>query len=222
MLQTTWQKMWFVCVGLILVVRAVCAHAAGTSLIFELPDKEKTCFYHEFKGASVGKSFVFEYRVIRGGNNDIDAWVVSPNGKLLYKELRLSAGIFTFDSSRGDFRFCFGNEFSTFTHKVVSFDLRNEEVANLDVEAGVTVPTVKGASETSCDNIHTEMTTVVNYQREFRLKEALGRHLAERMNQNVSWWSIGQTVVILLTGLGQVFILKTFFTEKSSTVKVET
>ena len=210
-------KMFSTYLGFILAVRAVFAHAAGSSYTFELPDNEKTCFWENFKGSSVGKRYVFQYKVIRGGNHDVDVWLISPNGKILYKELKLSEGSFTFDTSRGDFKFCFGNEFSTFTHKIVSFDIRDEAVANLAMEAGETVPTVKTAAITSCDNIHQEMSAVVNYQRDFRLREALGRYLAESMHQNVTWWSIGQAIVILLTGFGQVFILKTFFTEKRST-----
>lgn len=189
--------------------------ASGTALIFELPDKEQYCFSEDFSGNTVGKRFRFQYKVIRGGNHDVDAKVVSPNGLVLFKESRKQDGEFVFDSSRGEFRFCFGNEFSTFTHKVVYFELRNTELPNLAVEAGDKVPTAKTSSEASCDVIHERMSSVVNHQRNYRLKEAMGRHLADSMNKGVTWWSVGQTLVILLAGVGQVLLLKTFFSEKS-------
>lgn len=191
--------------------------ASGTSLIFELPDKENYCFSEEFSGTSVGKRFRFQYKVIRGGNNDVDAKVVSPNGLVLFRELKKHDGAFVFDSSRGEFRFCFGNEFSTFTHKIVYFELQNQEVSNLAVEAGDVVPTVKTSAEASCDVIHEQMSSVVTHQRDYRIKESTGRHLADNMNKGVTWWSVGQTIVILLAGAGQVFLLKTFFTERVPT-----
>lgn len=188
--------------------------ASGTALIFELPDKEHYCFSEEFSGTTVGKRFTFQYKVIRGGNNDVDAKVVSPNGLVLYKESRRRDGEFIFDSSKGEFKFCFGNEFSTFTHKIVYFELRNMEISNLAVEAGDAVPTVKTSAEASCDVIHEQMSSVVSRQRDYRLKEAMGRHLADTMNKGVTWWSVSQTIFILLAGIGQVLLLKTFFTER--------
>jgi protein ERP2 len=191
--------------------------ASGTALIFELPDKEKYCFSEDFSGDTVGKRFQFQYKVIRGGNHDVDTKVISPNGLVLFKESKKHDGEFIFDSSRGEFKFCFGNEFSTFTHKVVYFELRNTELPNLAVEAGDKVPTVKTASEASCDVIHERMSSVVSHQRNYRLKEAMGRYLADNMNNGVTWWCMGQTAVILLAGVGQVLLLKTFFTEKLPT-----
>ncbi|XP_062567358.1 transmembrane emp24 domain-containing protein 3-like [Saccostrea cucullata] len=190
-------------------------NVSSASLIFELPDKENYCFSEDFDGVTVGKRFKFQYKVIRGGNNDVDAKVISPNGLVLFRESKNHEGEFVFDASRGEFRFCFGNEFSTFTHKIVYFELINMEISNLAVEAGDKIPTVKTSAEASCDVIHERMSSVVNYQREYRLKEAMGRHVAENINKGVSWWSVGQTFFILLAGVGQVLLLKTFFSEKS-------
>jgi protein ERP2 len=68
------------------------------------------------------------------------------------------------------------------------------------------------------------MSAVVENQRDYRLKEAIGRHIAEGLHSKVWWWSVGQSMIILLIGFGQVLILKTFFTEKSpiQTQSIET
>ena len=84
-------------------------------LRFELPDNEKFCFYEEFTGA---KSYRLEFAVLKGGNKDVDVSVESPNGKILYKEIKKQQDIHAFETSLGTYTFCFSNEFSTFTHKV--------------------------------------------------------------------------------------------------------
>ncbi|XP_060081786.1 transmembrane emp24 domain-containing protein 7-like [Ylistrum balloti] len=191
--------------------------ASGTALTFELPETEKVCFTEKFRDTTTK---LFVYKVLRGGNNDINVWILSPNGKIVYKADRTTENKILFDSSYGEYQFCFDNEFSAFSHKVVYFDLRKEQIDNLAVEAGNTIPTVNTAAESSCDNIHEVMSMVVDYQRDYRLKEVMGRYIGEVINAGVMWWSVGQTVIVMVIGFGQVFILKTFFTERSSKTSI--
>ena len=196
------------------------SNAFGGHLIFELPDKEKMCFSEQFTDLV---AIIFEYKVIRGGNNDVDVKVTSPNGKVLYKQLKRSSDKISMEASNGEFKFCFSNEFSTFTHKVISFSIQPFDPRSLSEEAGgPQIPTVKVAAEISMDVIHAMMTHVVDFQRRYRLKEALGRHLAEMLNNRTTYWSLFQAVVVLVTGFGQVFVFKTFFTEKRKSTKLET
>ncbi|OWF56834.1 transmembrane emp24 domain-containing protein 7-like [Mizuhopecten yessoensis] len=187
--------------------------ASGTALTFELPETEKVCFTEKFRDMTAK---LLVYKVLRGGNNDINVWILSPNGKVVYRADRTTEDKVLFDSSYGEYQFCFDNEFSAFSHKVVYFDVRKEQIDNLAVEAGNAVPTVKTAAESACDNIHEVMTMVVDYQRDYRLTEVMGRYVGEVINNGVMWWSVGQTFIVLIIGFGQVFILKTFFTEKST------
>ncbi|XP_033735250.1 transmembrane emp24 domain-containing protein 7-like [Pecten maximus] len=191
--------------------------ASGTALTFELPETEKVCFTEKFRDST---SKLLVYKVLRGGNNDINVWILSPNGKVVYNADRKTEDKVLFDSSYGEYQICFDNEFSPFSHKVVYFDLRKEQIDNLAVEAGNTVPTVKTAAESSCENIHEVMTMVVDYQRDYRLKEVMGRYIGEVINAGVMWWSVGQTIIVMVIGFGQVFILKTFFTERSSKTSI--
>jgi protein ERP2 len=183
-------------------------NANGTALTFELPDRRRFCLNERFEGP---KNYILEYRVIRGGKQDVDVHVKSPNGKILHKNIQAKEGSFEFESSRGDFSFCFSNEFSTWTHKVIFFDLRPTDLESLAGEAGVVKPFVKTSSENSCDEIHEGMTSVVKHQRDYRLKESISRHLAEVLRTHVTWLSVAHTVAILVAGLGQSLILKRFF-----------
>lgn len=189
------------------------ADANGTGFTFELPDRKRFCFGEHFEGP---REYIAEYRVLKGGNKDVDVHIKSPNGKLLYQKFKVSDGTYKFESSRGDFMFCFGNEFSSWVHKTIYFELRPADVDLLSQEAGLDKPGAKTAFEASCEEIHVKMTNVVKYQRDYRLKESIGRYLAEALKSHVTWWAVTQTLAILVTGLGQSFILKRFFTHTTS------
>lgn len=70
--------------------------------------------------------------------------------------------------------------------------------------------------ESSAVRVHDTLRVVEDYQTTFRHKEAQGRSFAEDLNERTMYWSITQTCIILIVGVGQVFILKSFFTEKKT------
>jgi len=63
-------------------------------------------------------------QVIEGGNYDVDV-VISTRHNTLYKEQKKQYDQYTWTmNDDGEVRFCFSNEFSTVTHKVVYFDFQ--------------------------------------------------------------------------------------------------
>jgi len=68
--------------------------------------------------------------------------------------------------------------------------------------------------ESSAREIHENLNAVIDYQTHHRLRETSGRHRAEDLNERIMIWSIFVTVAIFMVGLGQVFVLKSFFSEK--------
>lgn len=207
----------FVCA--FLVSSALGKRFVGGDYTFELPDKEKTCFSEIFTDTS---KILFEFKVIRGGNNDVDVKVISPAGKIVYKQEKISGDIVTMEPTLGEWKYCFNNEFSSISHKTIFFSIRPFSVDSLSKEAGgKQVPTVRVAAEMSMDEIHVMMSHVKEFQTRYRLRESIGRHIAEQLNGRVMWWSIAQAVIVMLTGFGQVMVFKTFFTERRKSSKLE-
>lgn len=68
--------------------------------------------------------------------------------------------------------------------------------------------------ETSAQDIHKSLNTILDFQTHHRLREAQGRKRAEDLSERVLWWSIMETLAILIITIGQVFVLKNFFTDK--------
>uniref|UniRef100_A0A8B9C0L5 Transmembrane p24 trafficking protein 7 n=1 Tax=Anser brachyrhynchus TaxID=132585 RepID=A0A8B9C0L5_9AVES len=214
---------------LLLALRACAARAS--EITFELPDNAKQCFYEEIAQGTKctlefqirrgrvsleGKSRVAQLLVITGGHYDVDCRLEDPDGIVLYKEMKKQYDSFTFTASRnGTYKFCFSNEFSTFTHKTVYFDFQvGEDPPLFPSENRVTALT---QMESACVSIHEALKSVIDYQTHFRLREAQGRSRAEDLNTRVAYWSIGEAIILLVVSIGQVFLLKSFFSDKRTT-----
>ena len=61
--------------------------------------------------------------MVTGGHYDVDAVVVDPMGKELYKQVKKQYDSFNWNvTTTGTYKACFSNEFSTFSHKLVYVD----------------------------------------------------------------------------------------------------
>ena len=84
-------------------------------------------------------------QVITGGHYDVDMELTAPSGKILYKDVKKQYDSFTWTTDmKGVHKFCFSNEFSTFSHKVVYFDFQegDEEPIIKGMDAHATAMTM--------------------------------------------------------------------------------
>lgn len=72
--------------------------------------------------------------------------------------------------------------------------------------------------ETSIVNIYDAMKVVELYQNHHRIREANGRLVAQSLNEKVMMWSLGQSLVVLVMGIVQVYVLRQFFAEKKENI----
>lgn len=201
---TTWKVLFmFACLCL----------AVSVELTFELPDNAKQCFHEDIEQ---GVKATVEFQVVTGGHYDVDAVIEAPSGQVLYKGIKKQFDSHSWTAElTGVYKVCFSNEFSTFSHKLVYVDFQvGDEKPLPGVGEHLTAMT---KLETSSSNIHEHLNTVNDYQTHHRLREAQGRKRAEDLNARVMYWSVGETMVILVVTVGQVMILKNFFSEKKST-----
>lgn len=209
---------WAVAAGcwgcrLLALLLLVPAPGGASEITFELPDNAKQCFYEDI---TQGTKCTLEFQVITGGHYDVDCRLEDPDGNVLYKEMKKQYDSFTFTASKnGTYKFCFSNEFSTFTHKTVYFDFQvGEDPPLFPSENRVSALT---QMESACVSIHEALKSVIDYQTHFRLREAQGRSRAEDLNTRVAYWSVGEALILLVVSIGQVFLLKSFFSDKRTT-----
>nr|XP_044997349.1 transmembrane emp24 domain-containing protein 7-like [Jaculus jaculus] len=180
-------------------------------ITFELPDNAKQRFYEDI---APGTACALEFQVITGGHYDVDCRLEDPDGKVLYKEMKTRYDNFTFTASKnGTYRFCFCNEFSTFTHKTMYFDFQVGE----DPPLFPSENRVSALTQVESVSIHEALKSVTDYQTHVRLREAQGQSRAEDLNTRVAYWSVGEAFVLLVVSIGQVFLLKSFFSDKRTT-----
>lgn len=194
---------------LLLLLRA--ERLRGAELTFELPDNAKQCFHEEVEQ---GVKFSLDYQVITGGHYDVDCYVEDPMGNIIYRETKKQYDSFTYKTEvKGVYRFCFSNEFSTFSHKTVYFDFQVGDEPPILPDMGNRV-TALTQMESACVTIHEALKTVIDSQTHYRLREAQDRARAEDLNSRVSYWSVGETIALFVVSFSQVLLLKSFFTEK--------
>lgn len=182
----------------------------GVELSFELPDNAKECFYQEIEK---NVSSTLEFQVVTGGQYDVDVTLEAPNNEIIYKQVKTQFDSHPFvPTMSGVYKVCFSNEFSTFSHKLVYMDFQvGNELPLPGLGEQVTVMT---QMESSAQVVHENLNSILDYQTHHRLREAQGRKRAEDLNERVLWWSVMETIAIVVISVGQVFILKNFFTER--------
>lgn len=157
-------------------------------------------------------------QVISGGNYDIDVQLLGPDGEELYNVHKMKYDNFERTATKtGEHKFCFSNTFSSLSQKKVYFDfwVGNEVPLTEDIGAHQTALT---QLETSAEKIHESLKVIYNYQVHHRLREAIGRNTGNNLNHRVQYWSMGEAVLFVLVALGQVIILRRFFTEKRTSI----
>jgi len=183
------------------------ACSGNTEFTFELEDKHKECFYEVVKK---GERISMEYQVIRGGNSDVDCYVEDPDGLKLYNDQRKQFDVHEWEAQKdGQYSFCFSNEFSTITHKVVYFEL--QVGAEKPLFDGADKPTALTQIESRCVTIHEEANKVHDLQTHFRLRESSARSFAEALNYKVQLGSAVQLLIMVVVMTTQIILVKGFF-----------
>lgn len=200
---------WSICLLLVSLCGTI-LRTGGVELTFELPDNEKQCFYQELVKNDTA---MLEFQVVTGGQYDVDVTLEAPNKEVIYKQIKTQFDSHQFSAAMsGPYKACFSNEFSTFSHKLVYMDFR---VGNQMPMAGLgDHATVMTQMESSVEEVYKHLNNILDYQTHHRLREAQGRKNAEDLNDHVLKWSIVETVTIVTICVLQVYILKTFFTER--------
>ncbi|CAH8429940.1 unnamed protein product [Heterobilharzia americana] len=172
------------------------------------------CFYENLPAL---KKYVFSYHVIHGGQTDVDITIKDPRQQVVSSVERGTEDdiVFTTVSTNGTYSFCFSNEFSSVSHKLVYFEIRPEDYESLAEEAGLPVyPTVMSLLDSVVEVLHHFLSRAESLDIELRNRDYGDFLVAEDLNSAVFVWSVIITFVVVVTTVGQVTILKNFFSEK--------
>ena len=185
----------YACALLALALAQVAAHT------IDLPAHEELCFFEDMH---VGDEMTLTFQVGGGGHLDIDTRVTDPDGSLLYQLFRRDTGTYEFVAEKeGRYTYCFNNNFSSVSHKVVSFNVHG--VLFLADDEGL-MP-----AENELRDLANNIQMFKDEQEYLVMRERIHRDTAESTNSRVKWWSILQTALIVLVCAFQVYFVKRQF-----------
>jgi len=175
----------------------------------------KECFFEKVEfGAKLGLTF----EIADGGFRDIDVKITGPDGKLMYGGERESSGKYTFAiTTPGVYTYCFSNERSTMTPKVIMFNTEVSEARKPSEEKGAgegedpSDPTNHGKLDDMIKELSTSLWSVKNEQEYMQVRDRNHRAINENTNSRVVMWSFFEAAVLVCMTVGQVFYLKRFF-----------
>ncbi|VVC99749.1 transmembrane emp24 domain-containing protein 2 [Leptidea sinapis] len=166
------------------------------------------CFFENVE-ADTKMGLTFE--IAEGGFLDIDVKITGPDGAVIYKGERESSGMYTFSApTSGRYTYCFSNQMSTMTPKVVMFNFEvGDAPSKKSSEAGDEANHNK--LEDMIKELGTTLKTVKHEQEYMQVRDRIHRAINESTNSNVVMWSIFEACVLLIMTVGQVYYLKRFF-----------
>ncbi|NXJ71436.1 TMED3 protein, partial [Rostratula benghalensis] len=183
----------------------------GTELTFELPDSDRQCFHQELDR---GTKFTLDYQVLPCPHPlplPPLPLARSPSAGLPGALRRLPPPAHLAPLSRTALGWGLAE---TPGRRALLPCPRPPPPGPSCATAGAAEHALSPQMESACVTIHEALNTVIDSQTHYRLREAQDRSRAEDLNGRVSYWSVGETFILFVVSVGQVMLLKSFFTEK--------
>ncbi|KAJ3101008.1 hypothetical protein HDU97_001706 [Phlyctochytrium planicorne] len=215
---------------LIALLSMLLRSASAVTLTYKMAPHERACFYTSAKFQ--GEKLAFYFAVQHGGAFDIDYEVLTPDSSVILSGQKERQGDYVFAAPRqGDYSFCFSNIMSTFSEKHIDFDITAEHELNNNNNAG------SGTSGTDSDKakkakeevkpmddamsrIGMALAGIMRDQRYFRTRESRDFDTVKSTEGRIFWFSVSQSLIIVLTAVAQVFVIQTFFSKSSGRGRV--
>lgn len=215
---------------LILLSHSTLLLCSDIDLTVDIPAGRQECFWQELPEST---NCEIDYQVIDGGDMDISVYVSGPDERILFMEQRKTENVIKFKSERkGDYKVCFDNSFSTFSNKVVFFEIfiedgrdsddededsehrlaMREDYKAMESQLDMTVDQFLGILDRSKKNLERS----VQVQTLIRMHEAKDRNTQEANFFRVNFFSCFQLAVMMVVGLGQVLMIRSLFQERRS------
>lgn len=171
------------------------------------------CFFDKVEfGTKMGLTF----EIAEGGFLDIDVKIVGPDGRMIYQGERESSGKYTFAAhTTGVYTYCFSNQKSTMTPKVVMFNMDIDENRKQNDENAVGEGQEGDSNHGKLDDMIKDLSTslwgVKNEQEYMQVRDRNHRAINESTNFRVVVWAFFEAMVLVCVTVGQIFYLKRFF-----------
>lgn len=171
------------------------------------------CF---FEKVDAGTKMGLTFEIAEGGFLDIDVKILDPEGNIIYQGDQESSGKYTFAAHySGVYTYCFSNQKSSMTPKVVMFNMDISESAQLPVEHTSDGKNSDDSNHSKIDEMIKELSTslwgVKNEQEYMQVRDRNHRAISESTNSRVVLWTCFEAIVLVAMTIGQTLYLKRYF-----------
>jgi len=181
---------------------------------------ERLCFYADVD--KVGEKIGFYFAVQSGGSFDIDYEIKDPNDKVILDGQSERYGDFVLTANTvGEYSFCFENDMSTLTDKLVDFDImvESEPRREAPAKAGQLQEQTDELQE-SIYRLNSLLMNIKRTQKYFHTRENRGFSIVRSTQNRLFWYAVFETLAVIAMAVLQVYVLQTFFTKTARRYRV--
>ncbi|KAI0319468.1 emp24/gp25L/p24 family/GOLD-domain-containing protein [Amylostereum chailletii] len=190
-------------------------HVRASALTTALSPNERLCFYADVDtaGEKIG---------VLGWLFDIDFEVKDPNEKVILDGNRERQGDYVLTANTvGEYAFCFENDMSTLTEKLVDFDIMVESEPRREAPAKPgQISEQTSALEESIFRLNGMLMNIKRTQKYFHTRENRGFSIVKGTQNRLFWYAVLETLGVIGMAILQVYVLQTFFTKTGRRYKV--
>ncbi|KAH9475369.1 putative membrane protein C17A5.08 [Psilocybe cubensis] len=202
-------SVFFVSLYLVALVKA-------SALTTAIAPNERVCFYADVDkaGEKIG--------VQSGGSFDIDFDIKDPNQKVILDGERERQGDYVLTANTvGEYAFCFENDMSTLTDKLVDFDIMVESEPRREPPAKAgQIAEHTSALEESVFRLNGLLMNIKRMQKFHHTQENRGFSIVKSTQNRLFWYAVIESIAVVGMAALQVYILQTFFTKTGRRYKV--
>ncbi|KAJ7074472.1 emp24/gp25L/p24 family/GOLD-domain-containing protein [Mycena amicta] len=204
----------------LLTTLSLALHARAAALTTAISANERLCFYADVD--KEGEKIGFYFAVQSGGSFDIDFDVKDPNDKIMLEGQRERQGDYVFTANYvGEYAFCFENDMSTLTEKLVDFDIMVESEPRREPPAKPgQISEHTSPLEESVFRLNGMLMNIKRTQKHFHTRENRGFSIVKSTQSRLFWYAIFESLAIIGMAVFQVYVLQTFFTKTGRRYKV--
>ncbi|GAA97628.1 uncharacterized protein L969DRAFT_62623 [Mixia osmundae IAM 14324] len=190
--------------------------AAASALTTTVTAHEKSCFYANVD--KLGEKIGFYFAVQSGGSFDIDWVVTDPKDMIIIEGQRERQGDYIFTGNLvGEYSFCFSNDMSSFSEKLIDFDIMVESEPRPVAPARPTSLVEQTSSlEESIYKLSGSLSSIQRTQRYFKTRDTRNRSTVHSTSWRILLFSLGESALMVGMSFLQVFIVRQFFSGSTS------
>ncbi|OSX62845.1 hypothetical protein POSPLADRAFT_1141787 [Postia placenta MAD-698-R-SB12] len=192
----------------------------ASALTTAIGANERLCFFADVDKA--GEKIGFYFAVQAGGSFDIDFDVKDPAEKVILDGVRERQGDYVLTANTiGEYAFCFENDMSTLTEKLIDFDIMVESEPRREPPAKPgQISEHTSALEESIFRLNGMLQNIKRTQKYFHTRENRGFDIVKSTQNRLFWYAVFECAGVIGMAFLQVYILQTFFTKTGRRYKV--